>query len=146
MDAGSRQCSRESLSNVHAGYRYPHLYCQTQTIVCVQTAGKLKPGQLSMSVITFAELIYGAKKSRQQEANLARLNELSELIEIRAFGRPAADIYGDVRSSLEACGQIIGGNDLLIAAHALSLDLILVTNNEREFSRVSGLQVENWVS
>lgn len=105
----------------------------------------LQPGQLAMSAITFAELMNGAKKSQHVEANLERLNALSELLDIRPFDKQAAVFYGDVRSSLEKRGETIGGNDLLIAAHALSLGWTLVTNNEREFSRVKGLKIENWV-
>ncbi|MBN2246955.1 MAG: type II toxin-antitoxin system VapC family toxin [Candidatus Aminicenantes bacterium] len=105
----------------------------------------LQPGQLAMSAITFAELMYGAKKSQQVEANVARLNELAELLEICPFDHKAAVFYGDIRSLLEKKGKIIGSNDLLIAAHALSLDWILVTNNEKEFKRVDGLKLENWV-
>ena len=105
----------------------------------------LQPEQLALSAITFAELMNGAKKSRQVEANVAKLNELAELIEIRPFDQKAAVFYGDVRSTLEKKGNIIGSNDLLIAAHALSLDWILVTNNEKEFKRVDGLRIENWV-
>ena len=105
----------------------------------------LRPEQLVMSVITFAELMNGAKKSQRVEANIAKLNELAELIAIRPFDKKAAISYGDVRSTLEKKGEIIGGNDLLIAAHALSLGLILVTNNEKEFKRVDGLKIEKWV-
>ena len=104
----------------------------------------LQHGRLAMSAFTFAELMNGAKKSKHAEANLARLNALGELIEIRPFDKQAAICYGDVRSSLEKRGEMIGGNDLLIAAHALSLGWTLVTNNEREFGRVEGLKVENW--
>jgi len=104
----------------------------------------LKPGQLAMSAITFAELMNGAKKSQHVEANLERLNALGELLDIRPFDKQAAVCYGDVRSSLEKRGETIGGNDLLIAAHALSLGWTLVTNNEREFSRVEGLKIDNW--
>jgi len=104
----------------------------------------LQPGQLAMSAITFAELMNGAKKNQHVEANLARLKALGELIEIRLFDKQAAVCYGDVRSGLEKRGEMIGGNDLLIAAHALSLGWTLVTNNEREFGRVEGLKVENW--
>ena len=104
----------------------------------------LQPGKLAMSAITFAELMNGAKKSQHVEANLARLNALGELLDIRTFDKQAAVCYGDVRSSLEKRGETIGGNDLLIAAHALSLGWTLVTNNEREFSRIEGLKVENW--
>ena len=106
---------------------------------------KVQPGMVVMSVITFAELINGAKKSQHVEANLRRLNALSELIDVLPFDKAAAMAYGDVRSDLEKRGLIIGGNDLFIAAHALSLNLKLVTNNQREFSRVNGLKIENWV-
>ncbi len=105
----------------------------------------LQPGQLAMSAITFAELMNGAKKSKHVEANVAKLNELGELIQICPFDQKAAIFYGDVRSTLEKKGNIIGSNDLLIAAHALSLDWILVSNNEKEFKRVDGLRIENWI-
>ncbi|MBW1694555.1 MAG: type II toxin-antitoxin system VapC family toxin [Deltaproteobacteria bacterium] len=105
----------------------------------------LRPGRLAISAITFAELINGAKKSQHVEANLAKLNALGELVDIRPFDKQAAVCYGDVRSDLEKRGETIGSNDLLIAAHALSLGWTLVTNNEREFSRVKGLKMENWV-
>jgi len=101
----------------------------------------IQPDQLSMSAITFAELMNGAKKSQRVEANVSRLNALGEILEICSFDQQAA---GDVRSSLEKRGEVIGPHDLLIAAHALSLDRTLITNNEREFKRVEGLRVENW--
>lgn len=106
---------------------------------------RLQPGQLAMSAITFAELMNGAKKSKQVDANVAKLNELGEMIQILPFDQKAAIYYGDVRSTLEKKGNIIGSNDLLIAAHALSLDCILVSNNEKEFKRVDGLRIENWI-
>ena len=103
-----------------------------------------QPGTVVMSVVTFAELVSGAKKSQYVEENLRRLNALSELIDVLSFDKNAAMAYADVRSSLEKRGLVIGGNDLFIAAHALSLNLTLVTNNQREFSRVKGLKIENW--
>jgi tRNA(fMet)-specific endonuclease VapC len=112
-----------------------------------QVAGRLtriKTGQLSMPAITFAELMNGAKKSQHVEKNLEKLMALSELIEIRPFDQKAAECYGDIRSNLEKQGKSIGSYDLLIAAHALSLDCTLVTNNEYEFCRVQGLKIENW--
>ena len=105
----------------------------------------MPPNRLAMSVITFAELMNGAKKSQHVKDNVARLNALGELLEIRPFDQKAAVAYGDIRSDLEKRGEVIGGNDLLIAAHALSLDWTLVTNNEKEFRRIQGLRVENWV-
>jgi tRNA(fMet)-specific endonuclease VapC len=104
-----------------------------------------QPGSVVMSVITFAELINGAKKSRYVEENLQKLTALSEVIDVLTFDVDAAMAYGDVRPGLEKRGLTIGGNDLFIAAHALSLNLTLVTNNQREFSRVKGLKIENWV-
>ncbi|MGD9159759.1 MAG: type II toxin-antitoxin system VapC family toxin [Desulfobacteraceae bacterium] len=105
---------------------------------------RLQVGELSISSITFAELMNGAKKSSKVEHNIKKLNELAELLEIKSFDKKAAIVYGDVRSTLEKRGSVIGSNDLLIAAHALSLNHILVTNNEKEFSRIYGLMIENW--
>ena len=105
---------------------------------------RLQPGDLSMSVITYAELMNGAKKSSQVEHNVKKLNELAEMLDIKSFDKKAAIAYGDIRSDLEKSGIIIGSNDLLIAAHALSLNHILVTNNEKEFRCVHGLKIENW--
>lgn len=105
---------------------------------------RMKAGHLSMSAITFAELMNGAKKSQHVEPNLEKLIALGELIEIKPFDKRAAECYGDVRSSLEKRGKTIGSYDLLIAAHALSLGCTLVTNNEKEFRRVQGLKIENW--
>ena len=107
---------------------------------------KLQPDELAISVITFAELMNGAKKSQKVKANTRKLEELAEILIIEPFDKKAAMAYGDVRSSLEKRGMIIGSNDMLIAAHALSRDWKLVTNNEKEFRRVKGLKVENWVN
>lgn len=106
---------------------------------------KLQPDELAISVITFAELMNGAKKSQKVKANIRKLDELAEILIIEPFDKKAAIAYGDVRSSLEKRGMIIGSNDMLIAAHALSRNWKLVTNNEKEFRRVKGLKVENWV-
>ena len=99
-----------------------------------------------MSSITFAELMNGAKKNNYVEDNIRRLDALSEIIEVVPFDKDAAIEYGNIGSDLEKRGMIIGGNDLLIAAHAISRNLVLVTNNTREFSRVNGLQIENWAA
>ena len=127
------------------------------TDICIYTIKKkpttilkrfesLQPGMVVMSAITFAELMNGAKKSQSVADNVKRLSALSELIEILSFDKDAAIAYGDVRSDLEKRGLVIGGNDLLIAAHALSLGVTLVTNNEQEFRRVAGLNLENWAA
>lgn len=105
---------------------------------------KLKAGDAALSVITYGELLYGARKSRQRELALERLRDLVSLLPVLEMPSTAADEYGEIRAALEAKGEVIGGNDLWIAAHAKSEGLILVTNNEREFKRVPGLKVQNW--
>ena len=89
-------------------------------------------------------MIYGAEKSEQREAAIRQLEELASLLRVLPLPEDAARHYGALRAQLEAGGQIIGNNDLWIAAHALAASLILVTNNEREFRRVSGLEIQNW--
>jgi len=106
---------------------------------------RLQTGDLAMSTITFAELMNGVKKSLKVKENTKKLEELAEILVIKPFDKKAAISYGDIRSYLEKKGMVIGSNDMLIAAHALSLDWILVTNNEKEFRRVKGLKIENWV-
>jgi tRNA(fMet)-specific endonuclease VapC len=105
----------------------------------------IAPDALAMSSITFAELVYGARKSQAVAANMERLLVLRRKIRILPFDDAAAEAYGTVRTDLERRGELIGSNDLLIAAHALSLGATLVSNNLGEFRRVAGLLVENWV-
>lgn len=106
----------------------------------------LKEGDAALSIITYGELVYGARKSARSEEALRLLKELTEYLHVLPLPVDVAQHYGSARARLEARGQMIGGNDLWIAAHALSLGLVLVTNNESEFSRVDGLKVENWVA
>ena len=105
---------------------------------------RLRPGDVGMSVVTYLELVYGAYKSQQVEANVARIKQLSHLIPVQPLDAPAATHYGKLRAGLEKSGSLIGAYDLQIAAHALALGLTLVTNNVREFRRVPGLRLENW--
>lgn len=107
---------------------------------------KLRPGEAVLSVITYGELLYGAAKSRQKGLALQRLSELTSLLPVLPIPEEAAAEYGSIRAALEAKGEVIGGNDLWIAAHAKASGLILVTNNEREFRRVPGLKLQNWVA
>lgn len=102
--------------------------------------------ELAMSVVTLGELIYGAEKSQAQKSSLAVIQNLTNLIPIYSLPEAAGKHYGQIRAELQRQGQIIGNNDLWLAAHARLENWILVTNNEREFLRVDGLQVENWVS
>ena len=105
---------------------------------------KLRPGEAVLSVITYGELLYGAAKSRERLQALARLRELVGVLPAAALPETAAETYGTIRADLESKGQMIGNNDLWIAAHALAAGLTLVTNNEKEFRRVRGLKVQNW--
>ena len=102
-------------------------------------------GDIGMSAITMAELQYGAMKSARPRQNREGLKEFVSVLDVASFDPAAADAYGEIRSSLEKSGQPIGAMNLLIAAHALSLGTRLATNNEREFKRVRGLRVENWI-
>ena len=107
----------------------------------IREVGELR---IATSEIVSAELRFGAARraserlTRQVEAVLAAMTVLP-------WDRPADEVYGGIRARLEAAGTPIGGNDLLIAAHALALDMVLVTGNTREFQRVPNLRVENWL-
>jgi tRNA(fMet)-specific endonuclease VapC len=105
---------------------------------------QLEPGDVGVSIITYMELVYGAWKSQHREANLRRIQELERLIPVLPLDASASRHYGQVRAELERKGSLIGAYDLLIAVHALTLGLTLVTNNVREFRRVPQLVVENW--
>jgi tRNA(fMet)-specific endonuclease VapC len=101
-------------------------------------------GDIGISSITLAELEYGAAKSAQPRKNREALEEFVSPLDVAAFDRDAAEVYGRIRTGLEKKGLPIGAMDMLIATHALSLSVSLVSNNEREFQRVPGLRVENW--
>lgn len=101
-------------------------------------------GEVGISAVTYAELRYGIENSARPAENLAVLERFVLPLEVPAFDAEAARHYGRIRSALKRAGTPIGGNDLLIAAHALSLGLTLVTNNRREFARVPGLACEEW--
>lgn len=106
----------------------------------------LGTGEAVMSVVTFGELRFGAEKSRLRDQNFALLHELTTALPVLPLPARAADAYGAIRADLTRRGELIGANDLWIAAHARAAGLTLVTNNEREFRRVPGLAVENWAA
>ena len=107
--------------------------------------GAFAVGDIGVSAITLAELEYGASNSRDPKRNRDALQRFAAPLEVAAFDRAATEAYGRIRTVLERGGRLIGPMDLLIAAHALSLDVGLVTSNEDEFKRVPGLVVENWL-
>jgi tRNA(fMet)-specific endonuclease VapC len=102
------------------------------------------PDDLFVSAVVVAELRYGADHSARRRANHARIDMLIEEIEPLDFDLRAAATYGRVRAQLEGGGAPIGPNDMLIAAHALSRGLTVITDNTAEFGRVKGLKVANW--
>jgi tRNA(fMet)-specific endonuclease VapC len=106
---------------------------------------KLKPGDAAISVITWGELLYGAEKSRQRKKALQMMEEFKTFVPVLPMPENAGKTYGAIRASLESKWTPIGNNDLWIAAHAKAAALTIVTNNEREFQRVPGLRVQNWV-
>jgi len=112
----------------------------------IQKFKNTKIGQIGISTITVSELNYGVSKSKYQKQNNKRLEEFLAPFDIFPYDENASKFYGKIRTQLENDGNIIGPFDMLIAAHALSKDIVLVTNNEKEFKRIKSLKVENWVS
>jgi len=133
-----------------------HLHYLLDTNICIYIAKqrppavlerfvRLQPGEVGMSVITAGELAFGAAKSQQAAVARARLADLQALIPVLPMEADVAETYGRLRADLQAAGTHIGNNDLWIAAHALQLEVTLVSNNTREFSRIAGLKLEDWV-
>ena len=104
-----------------------------------------KVGEIGISSVTLAELEFGVAKSRHSEKNQAALEEFVLPLEIASFDRDAARAYGRVRAILENKGTPIGALDMMIGAHALVLGVTLSTNNTREFARIKGLTVVDWL-
>jgi tRNA(fMet)-specific endonuclease VapC len=102
-------------------------------------------GQVGVSAVTVAELQYGAAKSTRPESARSALSEFLLPLEVAPFDEAVCARYSAVRAKLEAAGKPIGPLDTLIATHALSLGVVLVTNNLREFRRVPGLTIEDWL-
>ncbi len=105
---------------------------------------QLVVGQVAMSTITYGELQFGAQKSHYPHKTMKVLEELISLIPPLPMPIETGKIYGEIRSKLEKQGMPIGNNDLWIAAHALAIGVVLVTNNDKEFRRIPHLKVENW--
>jgi tRNA(fMet)-specific endonuclease VapC len=125
------------------------------TDICIYAINRKRPeilarvreypiGEVGISSVTYAELRFGVENSIRVEQNMDRLERFLLPLEIVPFDSEAGRQYGRVRTELKRAGCPIGSNDLLIAAHALALDVTLVTTNLREFSRISGLRFEQW--
>ena len=107
---------------------------------------QFEPYEIGISSIVLSELRYGVAKSQNRENNIKRLNAFLMPFKVLSYDYSAAKVYGDIRAALEKKGTPIGREDLLIAAHAISEGVPIVTNNEKEFLRVPQLKVENWVT
>ena len=105
-----------------------------------------KQGELYISSITLSELLYGISKSSDIQRNRNALNNLLLKIDVSDYDSEASEYYGIIRSDLSRSGLVIGALDMLIAAHAASKDMVLVTHNTSEFGRISGLKTEDWHS
>lgn len=103
-------------------------------------------GYLAISSITLAELLHGVEKSQHLNKNLQAVEDFCSRLDVISYDDKAAAHYGEIRAELERAGTPIGVNDLHIAAHARSLGTTLVTNNIKEFARVDGLRVRNWLA
>ncbi|MFZ5820716.1 MAG: type II toxin-antitoxin system tRNA(fMet)-specific endonuclease VapC [Chloroflexota bacterium] len=110
----------------------------------VERLTQCAPLEVGVSSITVAELAYGAQKSSRVEQNMSALEQFLLPLEIAGFDQRASIAYGMVRAFLERQGNVIGAMDMLIGAHASSLDVILVTNNSSEFERIPDLKIEDW--
>jgi len=125
------------------------------TDICIYAINRKRPeilervrdyqiGEVGISSITYAELRFGVENSNRVDDNMGRLERFVLPLEIIPFDAEAGRHYGRIRTDLKRAGNPIGSNDLLIAAHVLSLEATLVTNNIREFERVAGLRIEKW--
>ena len=112
----------------------------------IQKFREIGVGNVCISSITVSELQYGVYKSKQIKKNIKRLDEFLRPFELLPYDDNASSYYGKIRSHLEKQGKVIEPLDMLIAAHALSENLTLITNNEKEFKRVKLLKIENWVT
>ena len=104
----------------------------------------LEFGEAAISAINFGEMFFGAEKSKYGPASIALLRTFVKHVEVLPVDQDVAETYAAIRAHLERKGTPIGTNDLWIGAHALTLGLILVTNNDREFKRIPKLKIENW--
>jgi len=117
-----------------------------QPAAVLQRFLEYQAGDIGISSITLSELRYGVAKSTHREKNAKALDEFVIPLEVISFGEEAAHVYGDIRATLEKAGTPIGAMDMLIAAHAVSLGIPLVTNNTREFVRIPTLTVIDWTA
>ncbi len=120
------------------------IYSLKGKVEVLENFKKKRNNPKSMSVITYGELIHGAKKSKYEEKNFANVRRLIELFPVINITSAIMDTFGELKAKLEKSGKIIDDMDLLIGSTALTHNLILVTNNVSHFERIEGLEIENW--
>jgi tRNA(fMet)-specific endonuclease VapC len=111
----------------------------------LQRFRRLAMAQLCMSVVTYAELVYGVERSSSRRVNRPIIEDFVRHLDVLDWDSGAADQYGLLRTKLESAGTPIGAMDMMIAAHAKSIKAVLVTNNQKHFSKVTGLKIDNWI-
>jgi len=104
----------------------------------------LSMDSLCISIVTYAELMYGVERSSSKRINRAVIDRFISHLDVLKWDTEAADKYAFIRTTLDAKGTPIGAMDMMIASHATSIDAVLVTNNQKHFSQVQGLTIENW--
>ncbi len=117
---------------------------KNRPLTVARKLAKLPAGHTGISVVTYGELWRGVQKSQHIERNAEALAALVSILPVQPLANEVGLHYGDIRATLERAGKPIGNNDLWIAAHARAMGWTLVTNNEREFTRVSELRLQNW--
>jgi tRNA(fMet)-specific endonuclease VapC len=118
---------------------------RSQPATVARRFARAAPGSLGISIITWGELCFGAAKSNDPSRAHGLLERFSRVVHVLPLPAESGPHYGKVRAALQKAGTLIGNNDLWIAAHALALGVPLVSNNLREFERVPGLKLENWI-
>jgi tRNA(fMet)-specific endonuclease VapC len=119
---------------------------QKRSEAIMRRFAQLGPDEAAISVIAYGELLYGAMKSSHPASAIERLHDLIQELRPLPLPESAGETYGFIRADLGARGEMIGNNDLWIAAHAMASGLTLVTNNEKGFRRVRGLKIQNWAT
>lgn len=122
------------------------IYIMKMHPALVNKLAEIAAEDVAVSAITVSELNYGVRKSQHQAKNQRKLDMFLKPLTILDYDQKAVDEYGIIRFTLEKAGRLIGPLDMLIAAHALSRNKILVTNNEKEFQRIDRLEIENWLN
>ena len=121
------------------------IYTMKNRPLRVRRAFKAHQGRMGISSVTLGELVFGAEHSQQVERNLSDIEALTARLEVLPFDEAAAYHFGQIRAELYRRGRPIGPYDMMIAGHARACGLKLVTNNAKEFERVQGLIIENWL-